>query len=104
MTGTTSATSKTSKKAAVTMTADQKLVHNERIKFLAAMSERIGTGILLVGGLGSMLKLGYDTVVAHAARTEVAQPDVYFAITFSACISAAIFYAIGYQELRKLKT
>jgi hypothetical protein len=85
------------------MTAEAKLVHNERIKFLASMSERIGTGILLVGGFGSMVKLGYDSLSAHATKSSVATPEFYFLFALASFCYAAIFYLIGYEMLKKLK-
>ena len=85
------------------MSAEAKLVHNERIKFLASLRERIGTGILLVGGFGSMVKLGYDNLAAHATKSSVAEPEFYFLFALASCGYAAIFYIIGYRLLKKLR-
>ncbi|MFY7959840.1 MAG: hypothetical protein ACOVVK_07180 [Elsteraceae bacterium] len=90
-------------KATIPISAEAKLVHNERIKFLATLSERIGTGILLVGGFGSMVKLGYDNLAAHAANSSVTEPEFYFLFALASSAYAIILYLVGYKLLKKPK-
>jgi len=56
-----------------------------------------------VGGFGSMVKLGYDNLAAHAAKSSVAEPEFYFLFALASCLYAAIFYFVGYELLKKLK-